>query len=110
MSGLYRQKCTVYTDHQALKSLLNTSQPSGKLARWGMALQELELTIVHRSGKCNSNADALSRCPLLHSEDPVSTCELVAALTAGDGTERHSIGDGDLKDRQWADEGPAPVY
>ena len=74
-----------------------------------MALQELDLAIVHRSGKCNSNADALSRCPLLHSADPESTCELVAALTAGDGTERDNIGDGDLKDRQRADEGLAPV-
>ena len=31
-------RCTVFTDHEALKSLLNTPQPSGKLARWGMAL------------------------------------------------------------------------
>ena len=48
---LYGHKCTVYTDHEALKSLLNTPHPSGKLARWGMALQELDLTILHRSGK-----------------------------------------------------------
>ena len=32
---LYGHRCTVYTDHEALKSLLNTLQPSGKLARWG---------------------------------------------------------------------------
>ena len=42
---LYGHHCTVYTDHEALKSLLNTPQPSGKLARWGMALQELNLDI-----------------------------------------------------------------
>ena len=34
-----------------------------KLARWGMALQELDMTILHRSMKANANADALSRCP-----------------------------------------------
>ena len=61
---LYGHSCTVFTDHEALKSLLNTPQPSGKLARWGMALQELNLTIQHRSGKHNANADALSRHPL----------------------------------------------
>ena len=44
---LYGHKCEVFTDHEALKSLLNTPQPSGKLARWG-------------------NADALSRSPLSH--------------------------------------------
>ena len=50
-----------YTDHEALKSLLNTPQPSGRLARWGMALQELDIHIHYRSGKANTNADALSR-------------------------------------------------
>ena len=59
---LYGHSGVVYTNHEALKSLLNTTQPSGKLARWGMALQELDLTILHRSGKANANADALSRC------------------------------------------------
>ena len=61
---LYGHPCQVFTDHEALKSLLNTPQPSGKLARWGMQLQELDLTIQHRSGKSNANADALSRHPL----------------------------------------------
>ena len=78
---LYGHQCTVYTNHEALKSLLNTPQPSGKLARWGMALQELDLTIVHRSGKHNTNADALSRCPLPDSTDHHQTEEVVAAIT-----------------------------
>ena len=30
---LYGHQCDIYTDHEALKSLLNTPQPSGKLAR-----------------------------------------------------------------------------
>ena len=30
---LYGHRCDVYTDHEALKSLLNTPQTSGKLAR-----------------------------------------------------------------------------
>ena len=60
---LYGHQCDVYTDHDALKSLLNTPQPSGKLARWGMAIQELDLHIHYRPGKKNANADALSRAP-----------------------------------------------
>ena len=60
---LYGHHCDLYTDHEALKSLLNTPQPSGKLARWGMAIQELDLSIHYRPGKRNSNADALSRYP-----------------------------------------------
>ena len=53
----------MFTDHEALRSLLNTPHPSGKLARWGLALQELELQIQYRPGKHNANADALSRYP-----------------------------------------------
>ena len=60
---LYGQSCDVYTDHEALKSLLNTPHPSGKLARWGMALQEVDLTIHYRPGRKNANADSLSRNP-----------------------------------------------
>ena len=47
-----------------MKSLLNTPQPSGKLARWGMTLQELDLTIEYRTGRKNEKADALSRHPV----------------------------------------------
>ena len=61
---LYGHHTDLYTDHEALKSLLNTPQPSGKLARWGLAIQELDVNILHRSGKHNANADALSRSPL----------------------------------------------
>ena len=66
---LYGHPCDVYTDHEVLKALLNTPQPSGKLARWGLALQELDLTIHYRPGKKNANADALSRSPLLPAGD-----------------------------------------
>lgn len=40
---LYGHSCKVYTDYEVLKSLLNTPQPSGKLARWGITIQELDL-------------------------------------------------------------------
>ena len=61
---LYGHRCTMITDHEALKALLNTPQPSGKLARWGMSLQELDVHIVYRPGRSNAKADALSRYPL----------------------------------------------
>ena len=83
---LYGHSCEVYTDHSALTSLLNTPQPSGKLARWGMAIQELDLKIKHRSGRSNSNADALSRSPLPAEQD-VSVSEadgVIATMEPGD--------------------------
>ena len=65
---LYGHKCKVFINHEALKSLLNTPQPSGKLTRWRMALQEFNLEIHYHPGKRNANADALSRSrsPLSH--------------------------------------------
>lgn len=39
----------------------HTTQPSGKLARWEMAIQELDLEMVHRPGKKNVNVDGLSQ-------------------------------------------------
>jgi len=64
---LYGHTCNVYADHEALKALLNTPHPSGKLARWGLAIQKLNLRIHYRPGQTNKVADALSRC-LVHSE------------------------------------------
>ena len=61
---LLGHRTVVYTDHAACLSLLNTARPSGKLARWALTIQEMDLVIKHRSGKSNANADALSRNPV----------------------------------------------
>ena len=84
---LYGHPCDIYTDHEALKSLLNTPQPSGKLARWGMAIQELDLRILHRTGKSNANADALSRAPVKGTDKEARSngvpFGIIAAIKAG---------------------------
>jgi len=66
-------KFTVYTDHQALTSLKTIKSDSGRLARWSIMLQEYDFDIIHRRGKANTNADAISRTtfpPLL--SEPVT--------------------------------------
>ena len=55
---------TVFMDHSACTSLLNSSKPSAKLARWAMIVQEFDLTIKYRSGRSNANANTLSRNPV----------------------------------------------
>ena len=100
---LYGHRCEVITDHKALKALLNTPQPSGKLARWGMALQELDLTITYRPGRKNEKADALSRYPL--PQDRVITDDpprVIAATTPVRDRDPASSQD-HLGDRQRAD-------
>ena len=106
---LYGRTCHVYTDHEALKSLLNTPHPSGKLARWGLTLQELDLTIHYCPGKKNAKADALSRYPVGTDKDRRETEAVVAHV---EGTPREtsispsgapSPADETLADRQRSD-------
>ena len=79
---LYGHHCDVFTDHVALKSLLSTPQPSGKLARWGLAIQELDLNIKYRPGKTNLNVDSLSRCPVQDGEPNESISPVPAVVAA----------------------------
>ena len=52
---------TIVTDHSALKWLQTCKMPKGRRARWMTELQQYEFKIIHRPGKLNANADALSR-------------------------------------------------
>ena len=61
---LLGHRCVVFTDHAAYTSLLNSPNPSSKLAHWAMVIQELNLDIRHRSSKSNVVANALSRNPV----------------------------------------------
>ena len=58
---VYGRRFTVHTDHNAVRWLMNIKEPTGRLARWAVLLQQYDFNIVHRSGKSNGNADALSR-------------------------------------------------
>ncbi|MCP3663135.1 MAG: DDE-type integrase/transposase/recombinase, partial [Gammaproteobacteria bacterium] len=58
---LFGRHFEIYTDHSPLKWIMTTTNPSGKLQRWSLALQEYDFSIFHKPGKSNANADALSR-------------------------------------------------
>ena len=77
---LYGHQRKVFTDHSALKSLLNTPHPSGKLARWGLALQELDLQIEYCPGKQNAVADALSVSPQTQKQHKMSRTQVPTTL------------------------------
>ena len=65
---LYGHQLTIYTDHTAVKAVLETPNLTGKHARWWSKIHGSgigEVNIVHRAGKENRHADALSRQPVM---------------------------------------------
>lgn len=52
---------TVITDHYSLVWLQNLKDPTGRLARWAVRLQQYDFKIVHRKGKDHIVPDTLSR-------------------------------------------------
>ncbi|XP_064475377.1 uncharacterized protein LOC135389242 [Ornithodoros turicata] len=60
---------TIQTDHQALSWLQRLKKPSGRLARWALALQGYSYHVEYLKGNANKVAEALSRAPLGYSRE-----------------------------------------
>lgn len=61
---LYGRRFTLITDHAALRWMLSIKDPSSRLTRWALRLEEYDYDVIHRPGKLHKNADALSRVSL----------------------------------------------
>ena len=62
---LFGQRFTVVTDHGALQWLNSFKEGSARLLRWSLALQEYTFEVIYRPGAKHSNADTLSRYPIM---------------------------------------------
>lgn len=62
---LFGREFTVVTDHRPLVWLHSVKDPRSRLVRWRLRLAEYQYQVVHKSGKTNLNADALSRIPVV---------------------------------------------
>ncbi|GJY60307.1 reverse transcriptase domain-containing protein [Tanacetum coccineum] len=65
---LVLSKTIVYTDHSALKYLLNKQDAKPRLLRWILLLQEFDVTIRDKKGAENLAADHLSRLENPHQD------------------------------------------
>ncbi|MBW0544959.1 hypothetical protein O181_084674 [Austropuccinia psidii MF-1] len=61
----------VITDFNSVKSLLNMKTPNRHMLRWQIAIQEYRgnMTIAHKAGSIQENADGISRCALANTPD-----------------------------------------
>ena len=57
---LYGRPFDAVTDHSALKWLMIIKDPTSRLARWILKVQEYDMNI-HKPGKLHTNTDAFSR-------------------------------------------------
>nr|GEU62859.1 DNA-directed DNA polymerase [Tanacetum cinerariifolium] len=66
---LVLSKSIVYTDHSALKYLLNKQDAKPRLLQWVLLLQEFDITILDKKGFENLAADHLSRLENPHQDE-----------------------------------------
>ncbi|MCP4487824.1 MAG: hypothetical protein GY820_10980, partial [Gammaproteobacteria bacterium] len=63
-SYIFGTTVSMYTDHACLTFLMNQREPTGRLHRWILALDNYNIIWHYRKGTLNQAADALSRAPV----------------------------------------------
>ncbi|KAL5503369.1 hypothetical protein EMCRGX_G010306 [Ephydatia muelleri] len=80
---LYGRPFTLLTDHNPLTSLQGLKDTGGRLTRWLLYLQQFDIKVLYRPGRCNGNADTMSRRP----DDSADQVAVVNEITCLSDTE-----------------------
>ena len=85
-----KQLCTylsrrfkIYTNHKALKYLMDQKMAVGKRGRWALKLQDFDFEIILKPNKKKQVADALSRHTYTEVEDESISSESICCLRCG---------------------------
>ncbi|GBL96111.1 Transposon Tf2-6 polyprotein [Araneus ventricosus] len=58
---LFGKHFRIYSDQQCLSKIINYKDPTSRIARWMVTLQQFDYTVIHKPGRLNLMADYLSR-------------------------------------------------
>lgn len=84
---LYGRKFEIYTDHRPLIYLFGMNNPSSRLTKFRLILEEYDFTIHYVKGNDNSVADALSRVKI-DSNDVKEMSSNILAITRSMGKQK----------------------
>jgi transposase InsO family protein len=79
---LYGNQVTILTDHRCLTSVLKLKDPTGRIARWMLAIGEISPQIKYIPGPSNVLADRMSRLSV-HLAEECYLVEVVHELLTG---------------------------
>jgi hypothetical protein len=79
---LYSRTFTIVTDHRPLTWIFSVKNPSSRLLRWRLKLEEYEYEVVYKKGSNNTNADTLSRIHV--AEGHTDSYDDISGLTEGE--------------------------
>lgn len=96
---IWGRKFTIVTDHKPLTWIFKMNDPSSRIMRLKLKLQEFDYTIVYKKGKENCNSDGLSRM-FVETEPEVASVNALTEEVEEIGIKLNSDESGDTEEKR----------